>query len=1042
MNQKYVYHGLGIVAFLITLITLLLTVQPSVPFWDCGEFSAASIWQQVPHPPGAPLFLLIGKVFHTLIPFGDFGWRVNLVSVFAGAFTVWFLYLIGVKAIVYMRKDKGGTFAESLAIYASAFVGAVAFGFSDTFWFNAVESEVYSMSNVFVAVIVFLMMKWNEDADKPGNERYILLIAYLIGLSTGVHLFSILTVFSIVMLIYFRKYKLTVQSFLVMGIIAVLIFFMIYPGMINWVPAFLGGDLPFKNECKEAVVKDSPMVTVFFVLLVLGAIATLWYSYKNNKPILNLTMFSFLLMLFGYSTYTQILLRSNANSPMNENEPKNMNTLVSYLGREQYGDAPNWPRRYQQDDEFIRFYNEKNDKGEFVYGQWNPPTREEVQCNEGSGIMVPKFKNVNTEGELSYMFKYQIYHMYFRYFFWNFVGRLSDIQDADYAFTGNKDSEILNYKSGYANLFPVRFYALPLLIGLIGLFFHFWKDPKTALVFFVMFLLMGILAAIAQNQQNPQPRERDYFYAGSFMVWCMWIGFGVYGLIDWIGKRKFTTPLVSAVVIISFIAVPFNMAMGGWKIHSRAGNYIPFDYSYNILQSTEKNAIIFTNGDNDTFPVWFLQDVEGVRRDVRVVNLSLGNTLWYIHQLKSRNPWGAEKIPLSFKDESLTVNESDPAALTYELGEAQNVEIPVAQNIMAKYTNDPQLLADPKMKFTFVGKYYGEREKKKVYIFRVQDKLVYDILKQVKFTRPIYFSTTVGPDAYCGLEKFFKYEGMAARICPVEQKEAYQKPIDSEITEKCLLRIDNSNNFHKEPNYGFKLRNLNNPGVYYDEVHRRLIPNYRELYMNFASTMLNENKNPQKTIAILDTMNKYLSSTQFPMTYEYEFKLAKLYNDAGAKEQFKKYAMMSIRSCEEIISNNKLNNDAMYGEIIGDYWGPYRISSMLYSMMGDYSSAKTRLQELFRKTSDVYSQIQNNPGYKDEIQKVAYNLYKVTLSIDENTIDEVKQKQGKAAALDTALSIIKRYQNSPDPNLKYISQYLQQKVLELGGKADTSFSFE
>ncbi|MBI5325351.1 MAG: DUF2723 domain-containing protein [Ignavibacteriae bacterium] len=995
MNQKYVYHGFGIVAFLITLITLLITVQPTVPFWDCGEFSAASIWQQVPHPPGAPLFLMIGKVFHTIIPFGDQGWRINLVSVFSGAFTIWFLYLITVKAIVYMRKEKTGTLSESLAIYASAFVGAVAFGFSDTFWFNAVESEVYAMSNVFVAVIVYLMMNWNEEADRPGNERYILVIAYLIGLSTGVHLLSILTIFSIIMLIYFRKYKLNTQSFIVMGVISILIFFLIYPGIIKWVPAFLGGDLPFKNECKEAIIKDSPMVTVFFILIVLGAIATLWYSYKNNKPILNLSMFSFLLLLFGYSTYTQILLRSNSNSPMNENEPKNMNSLVSYLGREQYGEAPNWPRRYQTDDEFIVHYNEKDDKGEFVYGQWNPPIREEVQCNdEGGGIMVPKFKDVNTGGELSYMFKYQIYHMYYRYFLWNFVGRSSDVQDADYSFSNTAEAKSLNYKSGYANLFPVRFYALPLLIGLIGLFFHFWKDPKTALVFFIMFLLMGVLAAIAQNQQNPQPRERDYFYAGSFMVWCMWIGFGVYGLIDWVGKRKFTTPVVSAIAAISFIAVPFNMAMGGWKIHSRAGNYIPFDYSYNILQSTEQNAIIFTNGDNDTFPVWFLQDVEGVRRDVRVVNLSLGNTLWYVHQLKHRNPWGAGKIPLSFRDESLTVSETDPAALTYELGEAQNVEIPVKQDIMAKYTNDPQILADPKMRFTFVGKYYGVRENKKFYIFRVQDKLVFDILKQVKFTRPVYFSTTVGPDAFCGLEKFFRYEGMAARICPVEQKEAYQKPIDTDITEKCLMRIDNSNNYHKEPYYGFKLRNLNNPDVFYDEVHRRLIPNYRELYMNFASTVLKDFKNPQKATAILDTMNKYLSPTQFPMTYEYEFKLSNLYHDAGAKEQFRKYAMMSIKSSEEIINNNKISSESIYGEIMGNYYGPYRISSILYSLLGDFTSAKTRLQELFRKTSAIYDQIQNNPAYKDEVQKVAMNLYNVTMTLDEYTIDEVKQKQG------------------------------------------------
>ncbi|MGA2298566.1 MAG: DUF2723 domain-containing protein, partial [FCB group bacterium] len=845
MNYKYLYRGFGILAFLVILASLTMTVQPSVPFWDCGEFSAATTWQQVPHPPGAPLFLMIGRVFQMIIPFGDLGWRVNMVSVVFGAISVFLLYFITVKTIKNYRKSPIETLGDALTVYGSAFVGSVAFGFSDTFWFNAVESEVYSSSTLFVAVIVYLMMRWNEEADNPGHERYLLLIAYLIGLSTGVHLLSILTVYSIVMLVYFRKYKLTFKSFIIMGIIAIVIFFMIYPGIINWVPMMLGGDFPIKNKCHEYLIQDSPFVIFLLIAIVLGAMALFYYAHKKKKNILRLASLSFLLMLFGYGTYTQCLIRSNSNTPMNENKPNTFNSLAAYLGRDQYGEAPNWPRRYQAEDNFISVYEKKNDKGEYIYGEWIPPEREEAPCKDGTkSITVPVFKNTNFAGEMSYMFKYQIYDMYIRYFLWNFVGRLSDMQDSDFAFNGKKEADVINYKSGYASIFPIRFFAIPLLFGLFGLFYHFNKDPKMALVYLIMFLLMGVLAAIAQNQQNPQPRERDYFYVGSFMVWCLWISLGTYSLIEWLAKKKAGTIIPALVVIVSLFAVPVNMAAGGWGMHSRAGNYIPFDYSYNLLQSCEKNGILFTDGDNDTFPLWYLQDLEGVRRDVRVVNLSLGNTLWYIYQLKNCMPWGAEKIPLSFSDDSLTVDESDPAALTYDFGEAKQITIPVSRDILKKYTNDSAIISGGKMSFTFVGKTYPKRDGKSMYLFRVQDKLVLDIIRQTRFTRPVYFSSTVPHDVFCGLDKFFRYEGMVTRICPVEQKSTLGEAINPEIMEKSLLNVDNTDNYYKEPHWGFKYRNLNNLNVFYDEVHRRLIPSYRQVFITYAGYYLSDEKNP------------------------------------------------------------------------------------------------------------------------------------------------------------------------------------------------------
>lgn len=1028
MNNKLMHRAFGLMAFIVALVTYMMTVQPSVPFWDCGEFSAASMWQQVPHPPGAPLFLMLGKFFQTIIPFGDDGWKINLVSVFASAFTIFLLYLITVMAIENFRKEKIESLGDSLAVYGSAFIAAAAFTFSDTFWFNAVESEVYASSSLFVAVVVYLMMKWNEKADEPGHEKYLMLIAYLIGLSTGVHLLSILTVFSIVFVVYIRKYKITFGSFLIMSAIAVLIFFVIYPGIVKWLPALLAGHSPSRNEAREYAIENSTALTAF-TLAIIGLIGYgFFWAHKKGNSVVKLVTSSLLLILLGYTTYTQILIRSNANPPMNENTPKNFALLTSYLGREQYGDAPSWPRRYQTEDYFVQEYQRMDRNGNYIYGPWNPPGRRPVERSDGSTISLPDFDQVNTSGEIAYLWKYQIDHMYFRYLFWNFVGRMSDVQDAQEAWFAVDKAELEqnNYKSGYADQFPVRFFALPLLFGLIGLFYYGKKDPKMALAFFAMFLLMGLLAAIQQNQQNPQPRERDYFYAGSFMVFSMWIGLGVYALIDWFGKKKMTVAIVVPILAVSTLMVPFNMAAGGWKIHSRAGNYIPFDYSYNILQSVEKDAILFTNGDNDTFPVWYLQDVEGIRRDVRVVNLSLGNTLWYVDQLKNRSPWGAEKIPLSFSDDSLRVDEVDSKALSYDFGETMQVAIPVDRDILSKYTNDPAVLADGNMRFAFAGKPYQQSEGKMINLIRVQDKLVLDILRQTRFKRPVYFSNTVGPDAFCGLEGHFRYEGMAMRICPVPQKSENGEVLDENIMEQCLMNVDNTDNYAKEPKYGFKFRNLNNPSVYYDEVHRRLMNTYRRLFLMYAEYSLKTKHNPAKAIAIADKMNELISVTQFPMSFDQEFSLAKLYDAAGAVEQTRKTAEMGIKSCLEIIESPTLRPEMAVYEASGRYIGPHRYAAQMYEMTGNYKGAKSVLERLLAQSKAMLSQTTG-----EEAGRINSNIYDVKVSIEELAVNELLRAGKTKEALAKANEIYSRMQSSSDQGEVMFSELVRRKIVEI-----------
>lgn len=905
-NNKALYWAFAGLAFLVSLVTYLMTVQPTVPFWDCGEFTAAAVNQQVPHPPGAPLFLMLGKLFH-LLPFGDPGWRVNLVSVVASAITVMILYFITVKVIRNFYKEDLSSLPNALAVYGSGLVAALCYTFSDTFWFNAVESEVYAMSQLFVSLIVLVMMIWNEKADEPGHERYLLLIAYLIGLSIGVHLLSILTLFSITLLVYLRKYKFTVGGLVVTGLIGVAAFWVIYTLIIMKMPGLLAGNFWKNGDTKEYAVTNNMLVTLFGVALLGAAAWGVYYGRKTNHGILSLCCSAFLLIVVGYTTYGHIIVRANSNTPMNENKPDNLSKLVSYLGREQYGDAPTWPRRYQQEERFVKHYRE--------YGTWTPPATRRAERNDGTAIGVPEFKKINTGAEIAYMLDYQANHMYWRYFLWNFMGRSSDVQDAPAfgVFSKKATAAQFNHKNGYADLFPINFYMLPLIFGFVGLIFHFMSDKRMASVYLLLFLMTGILAALSQNQQNPQPRERDYFYIGSFMIWAMWAGLGAFSLMQMLPKLKSSVAGVGGVLALSLLAVPYNMGSQGWKMHSREGNYLAFDYAYNILQSVEKDAIIFTNGDNDTFPVWYLQDVAGVRRDVRVVNLSLGQTLWYIEQLKNQSPYGALKIPLSFTDQQLTVSEDDKNALSYSFGPIVNAEIPVSPDILRQFTSDPAVINSGVMRWQYKGRQMGGQEgEAPQYFFGVQHKLVYDILKQTGFKRPVYFSTSVGDpswaDEYIGLDNYLRLEGMAYRVCPAPQHSAIGESVSEAVMDKSLLSARNGNDFDLQPAFGLKFRNLNDPSVYYDDVHRGYLMNYRNIFIKYANYLLYEKKDTAKAIKVMNTMNSTISLTQFPLPLALEYNLTRFYASLNARKETEEMAQRVLESAEAILKNPALKS--------------------------------------------------------------------------------------------------------------------------------------
>lgn len=1036
MDRKMMYRIFGFLSFLVAFLTYALTVQPSVPFWDCGEFSGASVWQQVPHPPGAPLFLMFGKLFQIIIPFGDIGWRINMLSVVASAISILLLYLITVKVIMNFKNSNEMSTADYIAVYGSAFVGALAFTFTDTFWFNAVESEVYAASQLFVSLILYLMMRWNEQADTEGHEKYLLLIAYLIGLSTGVHLLALLTIFSIVLVVYFRKYSINVKSFIYMGVFAVVIFFVIYPGIVKWLPALLAGNLPFKNELRQ-YTSSGMFYEIFAIGAILGVMYLFYYGHKHHKPIMKLTTLTFLFMLFGYTTYTQILIRSHANPPMNENEPKTFESLTSYLGREQYGAQWTWPRRTDYNDETkMMLYNSKDENGEYIYGEWNPPSTKAVTGADGKTYGAPDWDNVNVSGDLNYMFKYQINKMFIRYFMWNFVGKASDVQDSPSAFIDKSDAQTLNYNSPYAGEYPARYFALPLLFGLFGLFFHFWKDPKMAFAWLTAFLLMGVLAALQQNQQDPQPRERDYFYTGAFYVFSLWIGLGTYGIIEYLAKKKLSTALAAGVVAVSLLIVPINMAFANWKTHSRAGNYLAFDYSYNLLQSVEKDAILFTNGDNDTFPVWWLQDVAGVRRDVRIVNLSLGQTQWYIKQLKHREPWGAKKVPITIPDSQLDAPEYSEDALQGDGGPAQHIVIPVTPEIIKQYTDDQSYINAGKMEFDYVGKPYGNPQpgQPQIYSYTIYNKLVKDIVVNNKFERPVYFSTTAGRDVYIGLDRYLRAEGMAYKICPVPRELMKEGYSNSKVNDLCLLTsVDNTDNYSLTPKYGFKFRNLNNMKVYYDEVHRGYAGSYRMLFLNYALYTLDVKKDNAKAVQILNAMNSNISLEQFPLQFDEQLQLALLYEKAQDMNMAKKMAEMAIKSAQEVNKNPKLRSVGRRSripseneEVLGVGSSTYKTIADANRLLGKYDEALSTIKELGDKIKQGY----NNPNlmqYKQYLEQNYMDVIRMMYHIYDTKINSLVAQGKKAEAQKFAAETAAKFKASQDPMEQQLGEMFERR---------------
>lgn len=889
MNQyKKLNNFFGWIAFGIAMFVYGSTIEPTGSFWDCGEFIAASFKLQVGHPPGAPLFLMMGRV---LTLFGGDDPRmpavmINMLSATLSALTILFLFwTITALARKIVITTNEATTAQLIAVMGSGMVGAMAYTFSDSFWFSAVEGEVYASSSFFTAIVFWAIFKWEAVADEKHAVRWIILIAYLMGLSIGVHLLNLLTIPALAFVYYFRKFKPTNSGIIKTAVISVAILGAVQYGIISGLLIIASKfDLMFVNGFGMPFWSG---FIFFLLLLAAGVVYGLHYSSKKGNVVLNTALLCGAFIVIGYSSYTMVVVRSTANPPMDENDPENAFALLGYLNREQYGDRPLF---------YGQYYNAKQVdleegsmqyvKGEDKYIETGPkiiPVYEKDKCtllprmHSSQGSHVAQYKEwAGVKGDatptfgqnLKFLFVYQIGHMYLRYFMWNFVGRQNDIQGHGGISRGNWLSGIKSideWRLGpqdklSQNMLDNKarncFYFLPLILGIIGLIYHFKKDSHDAWVILLLFFFTGLAIVLYLNQPPLQPRERDYAYSGSFYAFAIWIGLGVLSIIESIQKKL--NPAAAGVITtaLCMVAVPGLMAKEGWDDHSRANRYTPRDFAWDYLQSCAPNAIIFTNGDNDTFPLWYAQETEGIRPDIRIINLSLLNTDWYIDQMK-RQAYQSPPVPFSLTHDKYIQGTRDYIPY-YDRNIPGYADI---KDVIAFISNDDasykvqtqggtSLSYFPTKKFSLAvdkaavlksGTVRREDaaliedtmrwEVEKSYLMKA-DIMILDLLAHNNWKRPIYFAVTVGDDSYLNLQPYFQLEGLAYRIVPIRSKDLGPNQTGR------VNSTDMYNNMMNKFVYG----NMNREDVYLDQNNLNMTMNFRNNFSRLAETLINENK--------------------------------------------------------------------------------------------------------------------------------------------------------------------------------------------------------
>ena len=836
-NKKFTLWNrvTAVVVTLIAAVTYILTLEPTASFWDCGEFIASSYKLEVGHPPGNPVFQLFARLFTIFADNMHAAVAVNAFSAICSALTIFFLYL----TIVFLAKriikpSAEGTYSlgKAIAIFGSGAVGALAYTFSDTFWFSAVEGEVYAMSSLITALVFWAMTKWYDQADQPYANRWIVLISLLMGLSIGIHLLNLLAIPALVFLYYYKQREdghYSLKEYVKIFLVSVVILAVILFGIIPYLPKIAAYfDLFFVNTLGLPFNSGA----AFFMLLLLGlCFWGLFRTMKQGKVFANTVLLCFTMIVIGFSLFTIVIIRSSAKTPTNEYQPDNPFTLVRYLGREQYGSNPLVYGQYfdaPYDIEETRYWAPMGDEyihtegpGDVTYASegkmlfprmWSSDSRhisfyKSYMGNGGHVVKGAEHKKPTFFQNLAFFFDYQMNWMYWRYFMWNFAGRQNDIHSPSPGdpFIGNWESGITpldNFRlgdqsaaPGYLKDNPAKnhYYMLPLLLGLIGLFFQFGRDKRGCWLTFLMFFMTGIAIVVYLNQPPFQVRERDYAYAGSFYSFSIWIGLAVAAVYSWLEERmKGKEAVAASAVTILLLGVPALMAAQNWDDHDRSNRYTAVEMAKNYLNSVGPNGILVTHGDNDTFPLWYAQEVENVRTDVRIANTSLLGTDWHIDQMKyAMNESAPLDLTVGPKQYLYGTNEFiyiyDTRDTAFLLSDVMRIfkhpeaKLPLTGGKMVDYIMSRKFIIpvnkENVLKYGILDEKYADMIPDQITLTIPKDKsyltkpelFMLDLLSNYQWDRPINL-LSMGGDINIGMKDYLMYEGFSYKFVPIKNR--------------------------------------------------------------------------------------------------------------------------------------------------------------------------------------------------------------------------------------------------------------------------------
>ncbi|PID95088.1 MAG: hypothetical protein CSA95_01415 [Bacteroidetes bacterium] len=979
-NFKRTNNVVGWVVFAIATLTYFLTLEPTASWWDCGEYIATAYKLQVGHPPGAPLFQLLGRFF-ALFAFGNeanVAKMINVMSALSSSFTILFLFwsITMLAQKIFVKAGEKMSQSQGIIVLGAGVVGALAFTFSDSFWFSAVEGEVYAMSTMFTALVFWAILRWERVAHEEGAERWLLLIAFLVGLSIGVHLLNLLAIPAIALIYYFKKFSVTPKGTILTILASFFLIAFIMYGIIPMVVKLAGSfELFFVNTLGLPFNTG----TVFYLIFLLGLLVFgVFYTIKKRSLLWNNVVLSLIFILIGYSSFLMLVIRANTNTPINENSPDNAINLLSYLNRDQYGDWPifygaywdapldaNEPYRdgnpvYVRDDEKGRYVVTDDKKGaepnydkrfktllprmwymppepgrrsrvEKAYRTWGGLSGRQIRVQNGDGSS--EMRQKPTFGEnLTFFFRYQVSHMYMRYFMWNFSGRQNDIEGHGGVKNGNwitgingldrvRLGEQSDLPSSMKNPAHNKFYMLPLLLGIVGILYQLVRDPKGTLVVGLLFLMTGLAIIVYLNQYPFQPRERDYAYAGSFMAFSIWIGFGVMAVAE--GFKKIMGAKMSGVVatLVCLLLVPGIMAKEGWDDHDRSGKYAARDFAANYLNSCAPNAILITNGDNDTFPLWYAQEVEGIRTDVRVVNFMLSSSDWYSHQL-ARKIYDSEPLPFTLtpKQYDKGVNEIVPyyprveervelkKLVDFVASEGTGSKLPVQGGKRINFfpTKKVKLTVDkekvlangivpPELADEIVD--VVEWDIKSNYLYK-NDLVLLDFLATNDWSRPIYFSNPGTVASSFDVDKYCQLEGFVYRFMPVKATNGF---------------VDRIGGVNPERSYEILMEKcswggLNKPDVVIDRESARNSSIPKQNYYRVAQGLLEEGE-VEKAVKLMDRGLTEFPHEKFPFDY-YTVPFVQIYYMADEFEKGDSLArLIEDRYTEDIDYYLRLSNE-------------------------------------------------------------------------------------------------------------------------------------